>query len=117
MSEGGYPETMRTTQRMLTTLHERRSRHLARSRTYRIAFAFLGFAVLLTGVVLALPLVPGPGLVVMAIGLGMLALEFVWAERALEGALRRIDREVERVQRRRARKRGAATAEEDATRP
>ena len=106
---------MRRTQKMLTTLHERRVRHLERNRFYRIAFAVAGFVVVIAGIILALPLVPGPGLLVVAIGLGMLALEFAWAERALERSLLRIDREVDRIQRRRARTRAATDAEEDAT--
>ena len=48
---------------------------------FRLAFAVAGFAVLLVGIVL-IPL-PGPGLLVIAAGLFMLALEFAWAERLL----------------------------------
>jgi len=35
---------------------------------------------------------PGPGLVTVAIGLSMLALEFAWAERLLGKALDRLER-------------------------
>jgi uncharacterized protein (TIGR02611 family) len=77
---------------MLHLLHERRRHHRKRSRLYRIAFAAGGFAVLLAGIVLSLPLVPGPGFVLVAIGLGMLALEFRWAERALERAVDALER-------------------------
>ena len=35
---------------------------------------------------------PGPGMLVVAIGLSMLALEFAWAERLLAKALDRLER-------------------------
>jgi Putative transmembrane protein (PGPGW) len=44
-----------------------------------------GFIVTLAG--FALLVLPGPALVIIPIGLAMLALEFAWAERALEKAL------------------------------
>ena len=60
-------------------LGERKQRHAARSRLYRIGFAAAGLAVLAAG--LAMLVLPGPGLLVTALALGMLALEFRWAER------------------------------------
>ena len=42
----------------------------------RIGIAIAGGLVVAIGVVLAMPLVPGPGLVVIALGLGILSLEF-----------------------------------------
>jgi uncharacterized protein (TIGR02611 family) len=74
----------------LERLREQRHRHLSRSRFYRVPFAVLGFTVVLIG--LALLVLPGPGLLVMAVGLGMLALEFAWAERVLEHTLDRMSR-------------------------
>ena len=62
-------------------LGERKERHASRSRLYRIGFAAAGLAVLAAG--LAMLVLPGPGLLVTALALGMLALEFRWAERAL----------------------------------
>lgn len=62
-------------------LREKRARHLERHVVYRTAVAVGGFIVLLAG--LAMLVLPGPGLLVTAIGLGMLALEFPWAERLL----------------------------------
>ena len=85
---------------MLQRLHERRERHFERSRPYRIAFAILGFLVLIGGLVLSVPLVPGPGFVLVAIGLGMLALEFVWAERLLTATVDRLERVTDRMFRR-----------------
>ncbi len=51
----------------------------------RVLVVLAGFLVTLAG--LALLVLPGPALVVIPIGLAMLALEFAWAERALEKAL------------------------------
>jgi Flp pilus assembly protein TadB len=82
---------------MIERLEERRERHSGRSRTYRIAFAALAFALLLAGVVLSLPLVPGPGLPLIAVALAMLALEFAWAERLLRRIAHRVEQVEERV--------------------
>jgi hypothetical protein len=46
---------------------------------------------MLAGLLLALPGVPGPGLVLIAVGLGILALEFDPAERLLERILDRLE--------------------------
>lgn len=60
-------------------LHERRIKHLQRSMAYRVAFGAVGAVVLAVGIV-TIPL-PGPGWATVFVGLGMLALEFTWAER------------------------------------
>jgi uncharacterized protein (TIGR02611 family) len=78
-------------------LREKRARHLGRSRLYRIPFALAGFTVVLLGI--AMLVLPGPGLLVMAVGLGMLALEFAWAERILERTLERMTGTSTRVRR------------------
>ena len=62
-------------------LGERKERHAGRSALYRIGFAVAGLVVLVAG--LAMLVLPGPGLLVTALALGMLALEFRWAERLL----------------------------------
>lgn len=81
----------------LERLREQRARHLGRSRFYRVPFALLGFTVVLIG--LAMLVLPGPGLLVIAAGLGMLALEFAWAERVLERTLERMTVTSSRVRR------------------
>ena len=81
----------RGTHPTIEKLREQRERHAQRNRLYRIAFALAGVLLILAGLLLSLPGVPGPGLVVVAIGLGMLALEFDPAERLLERILYRID--------------------------
>ncbi len=78
------PEPSRAA-RMAERLHERRAAHRQRSKLYRILFVLGGIAVTAAGV--AMLVLPGPAFVVIPIGLAMLALEFDWAERALNSAL------------------------------
>ena len=70
-------------------LARRRERHLKRSRGYRIMFMIAAFLVVAIG--LALVPLPGPGWAIVFIGLGMLALEFEWAERLMEKILNRLE--------------------------
>ena len=76
-------------------LRERKERHQQRGKLYRIAFAVIGIVIILLGVVL-IPL-PGPGWLVVAIGVGMLALEFDRMERLLERILDRLEATSERL--------------------
>lgn len=78
-------------------MQERRERHQARSRIVRIAAAVGGFLVVLVGIIM-IPL-PGPGLLVVAVGLAILALEFAWAEHLLERTVDRLSDAGERVKR------------------
>lgn len=71
--------------RLSERLARRRAEHVRRGPVYRVAFAVAGVLVTLAG--LAMLVFPGPALVVIPIGLTMLAMEFAWAERALERAL------------------------------
>jgi uncharacterized protein (TIGR02611 family) len=47
----------------------------------KLIIAVIGFTVLLIG--LAMIVLPGPAIVVIPIGLGILATEFIWARRLL----------------------------------
>ena len=78
--------------RFIAFVRRHRERHRERNRVLRIAVATLGFLVILAGLVLSLPLVPGPGILVIALGLAILALEFAWAERLLERAVNELER-------------------------
>jgi uncharacterized protein (TIGR02611 family) len=49
--------------------------------TIRASRIVLGIALVIIGLVLALPLVPGPGLLVVFVGLTVLSAEFEWARR------------------------------------
>lgn len=82
---------------MIDRLEERRERHAQRHKLHRIGFGFAAALVLLAGIILSLPLVPGPGLPLVAVGLAMLALEFAWAERLLRRIAHRIDQVEERI--------------------
>jgi uncharacterized protein (TIGR02611 family) len=83
--------------RFLEGVRERREKHLERNRIVRVVVALFGFLVVLAG--LAMLVLPGPGLLVIAIGLGILALEFVWAERLLERTVDKMDEAADAVKR------------------
>jgi hypothetical protein len=71
-------------------LRLRRERHRRRPLAVRMLVALGGFATLLGG--LALLVLPGPGIPLVVVGLGLLALEFRWAEAALDRVLRHAER-------------------------
>ena len=83
--------------RFVDGVRERREKHLERNRIVRVVVAIFGFLVVLAG--LAMLVLPGPGLLVIAIGLGILALEFVWAERLLERTVDKMDEATDAVKR------------------
>jgi uncharacterized protein (TIGR02611 family) len=72
---------------LLVKLQERKERHKQRGRIHRAAVVVLGFLIVLVGIVMSGPGVPGPGIAVILVGLGFLALEFDRAERWLERAI------------------------------
>jgi uncharacterized protein (TIGR02611 family) len=72
---------------LLIKLQERKQRHKERHPIARAGVVVFGFLVVLVGVFLSGPGVPGPGFLVILIGLGFLALEFDRAERLLEKAI------------------------------
>jgi hypothetical protein len=49
----------------------------------------LGFVLLVVGGILSLPLVPGPGIALMILGLVLLSRDFQWARRLLDWARRK----------------------------
>jgi uncharacterized protein (TIGR02611 family) len=83
---------------LLIKLQERKERHQQRHILHRIAVVIFGFLVVIAGIVLSGPGVPGPGFLVILIGLGFLALEFDRAERLLEKAIIWGDRAAERAE-------------------
>lgn len=60
-----------------------------RRNSKRVAVTIAGFAVLLAGV--AMLVLPGPGLLVIIAGLGILSTEYVWAQRMLATAKRKAE--------------------------
>jgi uncharacterized protein (TIGR02611 family) len=83
--------------RFLDGVKERRERHRERSKIVRAAVVLAGFVVLLAG--LAMIPLPGPGLLVTAVGLALLALEFVWAEHLLERTIHHMGKASDKVKR------------------
>lgn len=73
------------------SLRRRKERHKQRSKLYRVPFALAGVLIIVAGIALSLPGVPGPGLLLIAVGLGMLALEFDRAERLFEKIIDRVE--------------------------
>ncbi len=61
----------------------------------RVGVAVVGAVVLAGGVVLLV--LPGPGVLVIPLGLGILALEFAWARHWLERVRERSDDALERL--------------------
>jgi uncharacterized protein (TIGR02611 family) len=81
----------------------------------RIAVTIAGFAVLLAGV--ALLVLPGPGWLLIFVGLGILSTEYMWARRLLDTAKRKaeqaksavLDRKANRAERK-AQRSGTTTS-------
>jgi uncharacterized protein (TIGR02611 family) len=83
---------------LLVKLRERKERHKKRHILHRIAIVIVGLLIMAAGGALSAPGVPGPGIAVILIGLGFLALEFDWAERLLERAITWADQAKERAE-------------------
>ena len=86
------------TPELLIKLRERKERHEQRHIVLRAGFVLLGVLIVLAGAALSFPGVPGPGIAVILIGLGFLALEFDWAERLLERGILYGDRVKDRAE-------------------
>jgi uncharacterized protein (TIGR02611 family) len=69
---------------LLKKLQERKVRHKERHPVHRAGVVVLGALLVLVGIVMSGPGVPGPGIAVIIVGLTFLALEFDRAERLLE---------------------------------
>ena len=78
----------------------------------RIAVTIAGFAVLLAGV--ALLVLPGPGWLLIFVGLGILSTEYMWARRMLDTAKRKAEQAKNAVTQRRA-NRATRKAQPDGT--
>jgi uncharacterized protein (TIGR02611 family) len=82
-----HEKTEDDTPELLVKLRERKEKHQQRNVVHRYAIVAFGVLVICAGVVLSGPGVPGPGFLVILIGISFLALEFDWAERLLERAI------------------------------
>lgn len=81
------PSAGRKPPKLIQRLRERRAAYQRRGNAYRVAWVTAGVIVVVAGLVMVV--FPGPALVVIPIGLAMLSLEFVWAERLLDTTLER----------------------------
>ena len=71
--------------KMIQRLELRRATHRERHLLFRFLFGVTGAVVLAAGLVMLVT--PGPAFVLIPIGLAMLSMEFVWAERLLDRSL------------------------------
>lgn len=63
--------------------------------TYKLIVAVLGTTIIVCGLILLF--LPGPGMVVAAVGLGLLASEFAWARRLLRKAKKELQKTADTV--------------------
>jgi uncharacterized protein (TIGR02611 family) len=71
--------------KLIERLELRRATHRERHPLYRVAFGIGGVVVTVAGLIMLVT--PGPAFVLIPIGLAMLSMEFVWAERLLVRSL------------------------------
>src|SRR3990172_10768688 len=71
--------------------------HLSLKTVRQLAVAVIGSTVILFGIVLVLPGVPGPGSVVIGGGLAMLTTEFIWARVLMHKVRERVQSAVNTV--------------------
>ncbi len=93
---------------LLVKLQARKERHKQRHIAHRVAVVALGALLIPIGIVMSGPGVPGPGFLVILLGISFLALEFDRAERFLERVIIWGDRLADRVEASSAREKIAA---------
>ncbi len=94
-TEAGRAEDNRP--ELLIKLEERKKRHAERGIVARVLVVIAGVLLVLAGIVLSGPGIPGPGFLVILLGLSFLALEFDRAERWLGKAIIAADNAKERA--------------------
>jgi uncharacterized protein (TIGR02611 family) len=82
--------------KIIERLLERREKHRDRHIVFRIVWGMAGSLISAAGTIMLVT--PGPAFVLIPVGLAMLALEFTWAERLLERALRAAEKARERAE-------------------
>jgi uncharacterized protein (TIGR02611 family) len=83
---------------LLKKLEQRKERHQERGLPARVGVVVLGVVLVVLGILMSGPGIPGPGIIVILIGLSFLALEFERAERLLSKAIVWADRAKERAE-------------------
>ena len=81
------PEAEDERPELLKKLEQRKERHQERGLPARVGVVVLGVVLVVLGILMSGPGIPGPGIVVILIGLSFLALEFERAERVLGKAI------------------------------
>jgi uncharacterized protein (TIGR02611 family) len=84
---------------LIRKLRERKDRHKQRHIVHRAGVVVLGCLLVIAGVIMSGPGVPGPGIATILLGLFFLALEFERAERLLERAIVWGERAAQRAER------------------
>ena len=84
---------------LIRKLRERKQRHKQRHIVHRAGVVAGGVLLVIAGVIMSGPGVPGPGIATILLGLFFLALEFERAERLLERAIVWGERAAERAER------------------
>jgi uncharacterized protein (TIGR02611 family) len=82
---------------ILQRFAERRESYQRRHPVVKVGVQLLGLLLVIGGVVLSGPGVPGPGFLVIALGLSLLALQFRWAERLLYRAVAYLEKSQEKA--------------------
>ncbi len=95
---------------ILIKLQERKKRHEQRGLPARVGVVVLGVVLVIGGIFLSGPGIPGPGFLVILLGLSFLALEFDRAERLLEKTIIWADRWKDRMEAASRRQKLAAAA-------
>ena len=83
---------------LLVKLQERKERHADRGLPARIGVVVFGVLLVILGIFMSGPGIPGPGILVILLGLSFLALEFDRAERLLEKVIVWADNAKERAE-------------------
>lgn len=87
----GYPASVAVDEphkpTLVRRLERQRARHRQRPVAVRALYIVVGFTLVAAGA--AMLVLPGPAFVVIPIGLALLSLEFMWAERLLDTALQK----------------------------
>jgi uncharacterized protein (TIGR02611 family) len=84
---------------LIRKLRERKQRHKQRHILHRAGVVALGVLLVIAGIIMSGPGVPGPGIATILLGLFFLALEFERAERLLHRAIVWAERAAQRAER------------------
>jgi len=93
----GQAESEEVRPHVFKRLHAYLHRHPITALATKIVVTIVGTLVILVGIVLSGPGVPGPGFLVIIFGLAILSSEWVWAERLLQRVRRWLERSRDRV--------------------